>query len=80
MRTLEINTNGSWRTVVPDVPAEAEADVLRACVAITNASVAPGKSRAYGVTWRLRDGDKGLMRLAYSTGEDGKPNTAWSAW
>lgn len=77
MLTLEINTNGAWRTVVTDVETKDLAEVKRACVAITNASVKAGQSKAYGVTWRLRDGGEVLEGLAYSTNEAGKPTTAW---
>jgi hypothetical protein len=77
MLTLEINTNGAWRTVIAGVEPAAEAEVKRACVAITNASVKAGQGRAYGVTWRLRDAAEVVERLAYSTAADGKPDTAW---
>jgi hypothetical protein len=77
MLTLEINTNGAWRSVISGVEPKALPEVKRACVAITNASVKAGQSRAYGVTWRLRDAAEVKESLAFSTGEDGKPNTAW---
>lgn len=79
MSTLDINTNGSWRTVVSDLRPGVEAAVKAACVTVTNASVAPGQSRARGVTWRLRDAEGYVFaHLQYSATDEGTVTTAWS--
>lgn len=78
MNTLDVNTNGAWRTVVKDLLSSAQADVKAACVAITNASAQARGGRRAGVRWRLRDAeDQVFARLEYSADEAGTPTTEW---
>lgn len=78
MTTLDINTNGSWRTVTTDLgQADIEA-VKAACITITNASVRTTGSRRGGVTWRLRDAfSYAFAHLQHSSQADGTVTTAW---
>ena len=77
MSTLDINTNGAWRTVLTELRPGKEAEVRQACVVITNASVGPG-GRKGGVTWRQRDAEgKAFAHLEHSATPDGEVTTAW---
>lgn len=76
MLSLDINTNGAWRTVT-QVPERELTRIEDAAVAITNTSARVNPERR-GVTWRLRSGeDVVLSHLRYSQGADGQPTTAW---
>lgn len=65
--------------MVTDLRPPAEAGVKRACIALTNASVANAGSKPHGVTWRLRDANGYIFaRLEFSAAQDGTPTTDWA--
>lgn len=65
MNSLDINTNGSWRTVVDDLRPSIADTVKLACVEITACAVQVGGPMA-GPSWRLRDAEGAVyLRCAY---------------
>jgi hypothetical protein len=56
--TLDINTNGSWRTVISDLPQSKADQVKAACIVLVAASARPRAGGAIdGISFRLRDAE-----------------------
>lgn len=74
MNSLDINTNGSWRTVIRDLRPSIADTVKEACVDITSCAVQVGGPKA-GPSWRLRDAEGYVfLHCAYD------PTSEVTAW